>query len=392
MKRKSALGTLGLATLMVVGLARGAAGQIIVTPNIDELCKAAATTYRKTLVYVDLSSLRKNETEWGLTLLNKLELGPRESLTVLGVNPSSFEVSEVFDTCYPTLTKSEVDTARKGRGFWETLTTLDPESQQRENVQTFDSRLRNALDKLITAGDKYSQGNRRNILGAIAVDKNRFRDPHAFYRIITYTDGTILDPSISDAGNENQVIRFLSEKYPTSFSGADIWVYGVVAEDKDRPLEAKARIFSAFFLNNWGLLRSFSQSLPQQRNERFQPVTSMIGNFEGGGTQGTVKLAFTTGSGVDLAEAWLAFVVGINSLFVPFQGEYSCDRDKCKLTATSLESIPVWSPTPYFRKGDRLVLEGKADAELQGSLQPVAREVFREGTKDVQYTLKFRRN
>jgi hypothetical protein len=391
MKMGAAIGWLIFGVMTPLCFAWADSGQIIAKSNLGDLCKAAAATHRKTIVYVDLTAVKRDEAEWGLTILNKLELGSRESLTMLGVNPSTFEVSDLFESCYPTLTKGEIDQERAGRGVWDKLTQLDPEAQQRENVQTFDTRLRSSLNQLIDASGKLSQGKRRNVLGAIAVDKNRFTDSHALYRVIVYTNGVITDPSVGETASDEQTMRLLAEKYAASFSGAEVYAYGIVGEETQRSLESRAKIFSSFFLNNWGWLRSFSPSLPHQQNDLFQPVQSFIGTFEGGGTKGTAKLTFTTGTGPEVAQAWLTFVVGTNSLFVPFQGEYSCDASNCKLTGTSLENVPSWSSTPYFRKGDRMTLSGKPHESMEGALQPATREVFKETTKDkeVQYVLKF---
>ena len=68
---------------------------------------------------------------------------------------------------------------------------MDPVDQQRENLQTFDARLRDALNSIIAESKKYQEGKRQDILGAIAFDKNRYADPSALYRVIIYTDGTI---------------------------------------------------------------------------------------------------------------------------------------------------------------------------------------------------------
>src|SRR6185369_13580652 len=161
--------------------------QIIVTPNIEELCKSApVVTHRKTLLYVDLTTIAQGKTDWGLAVLNRLELGPREPLTILGVDPSTFEFKEVFNSCYPTLLKSEIEQIRSTRGAWDKLIKLDPEDQQRENIQTFDTRLRNALDRLISSAILLDQSKRKNILGALAFDKNRFGDPKTFYRVIIH--------------------------------------------------------------------------------------------------------------------------------------------------------------------------------------------------------------
>jgi hypothetical protein len=190
--------------------------------------------------------------------------------------------------------------------------------------------------------------------------------------------------------SESQVVRSLMEKYPASFSGAEVSVFGIVgAGDKEPPLEAKERIFSAFFLNSWARLRSFSSSLPQQRNDLFPQVTRMDGVFEGGGARGSAKLVLIPSKGASVADGWLAFAVGRTPVFVPFQGDYQCNTNECKLTATCTESIPALSMSPYFRKDDRLVLTGKNEAALEGTLQADAREVFREGNQEVKYNLKF---
>jgi hypothetical protein len=363
--------------------------QIIVTPNIEELCRSApSVTSRKTLVYVDIAALVKSKTDWGVTILNKLELTPRERLTVLGVNPSSFEISEVFDTCYPSWTKGEIEALRTNRGTWDKLFQLDPQDQQRENLQTFDARLRNSLDKLLAEGGKFTSSKRRNVLGAIAFDKNRFADQSAFYRVIIYTDATILDPALDPAAPEQQQVAVLKEKYPASLAGAEISVFGVAGgEGKDAP-ESKERVFSAFFLNNWSHLISFSSSLPQQRSDLYPLMQRFEGIFEGGGTQGTVKLSLATTKGGILTEGWLAFLTGRNPLYVPFQGEHRCEGDVCKLTASTTESVPPLSSAPYFRKGDRVLLQGRGSG-FEGTLQADAREVFKEGTQEVRYSLKF---
>ena len=150
--------------------------QIITTPDVDSLCRSAvAETHRASIVYVDLSSIIKGNVEWGYSILKKLELAPRERLTVLGVDPSSFEVQEVFDSCYPTLSQSEIAQIREKRGLWDKLTLSDPESQQRDNLQTFDARLRNSLDRIAAASTQIClRASDATYWVRIAVDKKSF--------------------------------------------------------------------------------------------------------------------------------------------------------------------------------------------------------------------------
>jgi hypothetical protein len=366
-----------------VALCSPSEAQLIATPNIEQLCRTApALTYRRTVVYVDVAAIRNSKEEWGLTILNRLELSPRESLTVLAVNPSTFDVKEVFDSCYPALSESEISNARKSRGMWDKLTSLDPIDQQRENLQTYDARLRNALDAIIAESKDYRDGERQNILGAIAFDKNRYSDERAFYRVIIYTDGTL-----KESAGEKKLDAL--DRYRVSFSGADVAVFGISGAGQDEGLQQKEQAFSAFFLRNWAHMKSFSPSLPQQDRSLFPPAIRMVGNFEGGGTQGSLKLAlFSTKQG-DEADGWLAFNVGREFIYVPFHGEYRCTGGNCRLNATCSESVPPQSANPYFRSGDKIVLTGQSEQALGGSLQAASREVFKEGNQSVSYTLKF---
>lgn len=365
--------------------------QLINTNDIDAICRSnKAETHRNTIVYVDLSSLVPGEDEWGYTILKKLELASRERITILGVNPSTFEVLEVFDSCYPTFTQSEILQIRNHRSLWDKLIMQDPESQQRDNLQTFDARLRNSLDKLVASSKKYVVGKRRDILGAIAVDKNRFTDGDAVYRVIIFTNGTLSDDFESGA-NESQIVELLTKKYSTSFSGAEISVFGVIGGD--RALESKEGIFSSFFLSNWARIRSFTTSLPQQTNTSFSALTSRMGTFEGGGVKGSVKLSFSTANG-KTADIWLTFVLGPKSLYVPIEGDYLCNGASCNLKGRVIEQIPFLSSTPYFRKGDQIALAGKNGEKLAGALTAESKEVFRSENgnsqnDDVKYQMEF---
>ena len=367
--------------------------QIINTSDIDAICRSnKPATHRNTILYVDLSSLKPGEDEWGYTILKKLELASRESISVLGVNPSTFEVLEVFDSCYPAFTQSEISQIRNNRTLWDKLITQDPETQQRDNLQTFDARLRNSLDKVVAFSKKYVPGKRRDILGAIAVDKNRFTDGDAVYRIIIFTNGIISDDFEAGA-NESQIVDLLTKKYPTAFSGAEISVFGVTGGDHGQALESKERVFSSFFLSNWARVRSFTPSLPQQTNSIFTSLKTRKGVFEGGGVKGSVKLSFSTTDG-KTADIWLTFVLGGKSLYVPIEGDHSCSGDTCVLEGHVIEQIPLLSSTPYFRKGDLVSLVGKNGEKFVGTLTSESKEVFRPEngspqSEEVKYQMEF---
>jgi hypothetical protein len=387
------VGTLASILFLLIAGLQQSFGQIINLQDVDALCRSATVqTHRNTIIYVDLSSLKQGDNEWGYTILQKLELAPRERVTVLGVNPNNFEVLEVFASCYPTFTSSEISQIRNERTLWDKLISADPESQQRDNLQTFDSRLRNSLDKLLVASKNFVPGKRRDILGAIAVDKNRFTDPSAFYRLIIFTNANI-SGEFGTGASETEVVDVLTKKYPTLFSGAQVFVFGVTGGERNEALESKQKVFSGFFLNNWAHVRSFTPSLPQQSNGSVSAVRTTTGTFDGGGIKGSTKLSLSL-TREKSADMWLTFVVGANSLYVPIEGEYSCSTEACALKGTVVENIPVLSSTPYFRKGDKFTLTGKPGEKLLGVLSSEAKEVFKDEsgslkTEDVKYNMEF---
>ena len=200
----------------------------------------------------------------------------------------------------------------------------------------------------------------------------------------------MVDSDLDVGADVARQVSFLTAKYPASFFGADVSVFGVSeSSDKNASLESKERVISAFLLNSWAHLKSFSPSLPQQRNEQFPAVVRWDGTFEGGGTQGAAKLAYSLSEGGSLSDAWISFVVGRTLLYLPFEGELRCEGEQCKLVATCTETIPLLSSIPYFRKGDRLLLQGKKGSGFEGSLGAETREVFKDGTQEVKYNLKF---
>lgn len=379
-----------VAVLLLHGL-RESAGQLLNDKTIEEVCRSApALTSRKTIVYVDLASVRKENPQWGITVLNKLELAPRESLAVISVNPTTFEIKEAFETtCYPKLTDTEIATARKSRGPWEKLTRADPADQEKDNLKTFDVRLRSALNRIESEAQNYKEGARRNILGAISLDKNRYAERETFYRIIIYTNGNIKDASLQDKkGDASQSALSLADKYLASFSGAEVMVFGI--DTNQDAADLKEKQFASFFLKSWARLKSFSPSLPQQDNFQYPPAIRMNGSFEGiDGTSGTAKLAVFPATQRDVADGWVVFDVGREVLYVPYQGTYRCEEKGCNLAAVASESVPPYTSMPYFRKGDKIALTGKPGGGLEGSLQADPREKFDNGRSNIKYDLKF---
>jgi hypothetical protein len=296
-----------------------------------------------------------------------------------------------LNLCLPTLTKSEIEYARSGRNQWDKLTSADPEEQQRENLQTFDARLRNALNKVLADAGKFQPSKRKNILAALAFDKNRFSDRSSFYRIIVYTDAVVTDPDLEISADLSKYVASLNSKYPATFYGADVAIFGVSeTNDSQFSLQNRERIFEAYLLANWAYLKSFSPSLPAQRNDPYSAVTRLEGTFEGGNSQGAARISYSAPTTAQTI-GWVTFVIGRNQLYLPFEGSLECEGEQCKLSGSASESVPPLAQSPYFRKGDRIILQGKKDTRFEGSLTSEAKEVFKDGNQEARYTLKFQK-
>jgi hypothetical protein len=377
-------------------------GGLINTTDIRQMCASAPVlTYRKTVIYVDLAEVQKlalnskgAKPEWGLTILNKLELAPREALTVLSVDPSTFDVKQVFESCLPILTDSEITDARKTRTIFQKLTSMDPGDQNRENLQTFNVSLGNALDRILRDSSSFSEGTRRDILGAIALDKDRYSDKNAFYRVIIYTDGVIKEPSLERGqGGDGDLSQNLAERFQASYSGAEVMVFGIDGNFQEGTLQGREDFFSDYFLRSWAHMKSFSPSLPRQEDELYSKASRMDGGFEGCGSKGSAKLALFSAERSETTNGWLAFNMGPRMLYVPLEGVYRCTGGSCGLKAECNQSVPPQSKTPYVRKGDKIVLSGKSGERLDGSLEPPIPESCiggpQESKEDVKYDLHF---
>jgi hypothetical protein len=206
-----------------------------------------------------------------------------------------------------------------------------------------------------------------------------------------YTDAVLIDPDVEASSDVAKHVASLNAKYPTTFYGADVSIFGVAeASDSHFNLQNREQIFDAYFLSNWAHLSSFSSSLPSQRNDPYSQVMRLEGAFEGGGSQGAARISFSEPTNAQTV-GWITFVVGRNQLYLPFEGLRECEGEQCKISANASESIPPLAPSPYFRKGDRIILQGKKDVQLEGSLTSEAKEVFKEGNQEAKYTLKFQK-
>ena len=87
-----------------------------------------------------------------------------------------------------------------------------------------------------------------------------------------------------------------------------MFAFGIDGNSKN--ITEREQSFYKYFLDNWGYLKSFSPSLPQQDKFAYSSALRMDGAFEGGGTVGALKLALFSAKQEHITEGWLTFSVG----------------------------------------------------------------------------------
>jgi hypothetical protein len=86
-----------------------------------------------------------------------------------------------------------------------------------------------------------------NVLGAIALDKNRYADRNVFYRVVVYTDGTIKEPNApATMPVSSEMAKSLAEKnIPRAFPALKLVYLGSTVVRMDRlPGSKRLRHFS----------------------------------------------------------------------------------------------------------------------------------------------------
>jgi hypothetical protein len=372
-------------------LAYAQVGQIVISPKLEDICdENEPVSERRTIVYIDFSSIKADDLDWGLTVLNKLNLTPRENLIVLGVNPKNMAVNEVFNLCFPKFTQEEIASVTGDRGIVDWLVSTDPKSQQNKNIELFDNRLKTALDNIRNMALKadLKSDDKKNILAAISLDKDRFGGIDEYWRIIIYSDGIISDPVVKfqDINNAQDINR-LAEAYPTNFKGSEIAMFGVTPTSGGTGTEKRESIFRGYFLLGAGWLRSFSYGLPNQDDQIVSEMKRYEGKYSGGGVNGPAAMSFGLAEEGELADAWLEFGTPRGPLFIPIEGNGGCADGKCRVKGRVLEDVPQLSDQPFFRKGDQILVEGESP-NLSGSLESGTPESFDGKDTSVRYDLK----
>lgn len=149
---------------------------------------------------------------------------------------------------------------------------------------------------------------------------------------------------------------------------------------------SKEKVISDYFLSGAGYLSSYSFALPEKSNRPVYAVNHFRGEYSGGGAQGATELTFALSNNNTLENAWIKFTVPQGSIYIPADGQYSCADNQCVLDGTIITNIPEFGDHPYFRKGDRVVLNRSPDG-WSGQIKSQSHEVFEGQKEEVKYNI-----
>ncbi len=302
----------GLLDTQLVGATQASETAILRTDTIQEICaKFPPTSIRQTFVYVDISSVSPQDVDWGLAILNKLSLGAREPLTIFAVNPSDMSTRQVFQQCNPILTPDEMEQQAANRTLVDKLLTFDVEDQQKDNIDSFETSLKGALNSIASEGKRFAGASTlRNVFEAIALDKDRFASDKYYTRIIVYSnfkDG--LSQSIDGSADGNELLSQFAKHFPQNMPASEVSVFGVKSES-GRSIDKLDAFFRAYLQLAGARLAGLASALPQQHIAIETDRVRYSGSYVGGGARGRANLDVFLDAGANVARPTLFFSIG----------------------------------------------------------------------------------
>jgi hypothetical protein len=336
--------------------------------DIDEYCKKPLTA-RETIVYIDPAAVRSSSHDWALTILNKLNLTPRERLKILYIHEGG-AVEESFNLCFPELSPEEIVSENEKRGLLTQIFDDSIEKQLRRAKDIFQNSLQRALSKIIAETGAPQES--IDILKSLSLDKNLAVDEGRFSRVI------ILSPMISPLFSRQElksatladpgVVDRIYRQYPWTSPGAQVFVFGFTGTGSDYAKSDIEAFWRGYFQKGDALLNSIGSSLSVQRTDAYSAGPAYIGLWKNTQAEGRATLAFFLVKNGGALSGWLTLFGSTGAFHVPVEGMFSCEGEaNCKLEGRVVSEVPPADAQPYFWKDDILELKGDS-RKLSGTL------------------------
>ena len=376
-----------LASVIALGFAASSQATLIKTADLNKYCNYEKSQ-RQTIIYLDENAIGKNDRDWFRDIINKLDYLPSEKLSIVQINDSS-RVEELFSSCYPKISEATYQKLLKNKGFLD----ADPKKVLADDQKLFKGRIFGAFSKVMEASEHTTKPNfdpqslpKKSIVEALYYDASRTELNNGLSRVIIYSD--MLENSTAYSANKEPIPAAVAtaERFPVSYSNADVYAYGVGTTTKgadDRSLE----VFWKNYFNLAGAnLVSFQQQLPPKSKAVKSDVRSYKGVMDLDGRNIALSLRLSKKQGQTSGTLTSSFFAIKDDLY-PLKGTFTCKNNQCKINAELAFTAPT--ETFSFQKDDVLALSGSFDGKLKGFIGSEDDTITTETGDKFQYNVIF---
>lgn len=353
-----------LVSIIALGFVASSQAALIKTADLNKYCNYEKSQ-RQTIIYLDQNSIGQNDKDWFRDIINKLDYLPSEKLSIVQINDAS-RVKELFSSCYPKISEVTYQKLLENKGFLD----ADPKKVLADDQKLFKGRMFGAFSKVMEASEHVSRPSfdtqslpKKSIVEALYYDASRTELSNGLSRVIIYSDMLENSAAYSASQKPIQAAVKTAERFPVSYSNADIYAYGVGTTTKgtdDRSLE----VFWKNYFNLAGAnLVSFQQQLPPKSKATKFDVHSYKGVMDLDGRNIALSLRLSKKKGQNNGTLSSSFFAIKNDLY-PIKGTFSCKNSQCKINAELVFTAPT--ETFSFQKDDVLALHGAFDGKLKG--------------------------
>ncbi|MEZ8106609.1 hypothetical protein [Vibrio cortegadensis] len=353
-----------LTSIIALGFAASSQASLLKTADLNKYCNYEKSQ-RQTIIYLDQNSIGKNDKDWFRDIINKLDYLPSEKISIVQINDAS-RVEELFSSCYPKISEVTYKKLLKNKGFLD----ADPKKVLADDQKLFKGRMFGAFSKVMEASEHATKPSfnsqsipKKSIVEALYYDASRTELTNGISRVIIYSD--MLENSTAYSASKKPIEAAVntSERFPVSYSNAEIYAYGVGTTTKgtdDRSLE----IFWKNYFNLAGAnLVSFQQQLPSKSKSTKLDIHSYKGVMDLEGRNIALSLRLSKAQEQNNGSLSNSFFAIKDDLY-PLKGTFSCQNNQCKISAELAFSAPT--ETFSFQKDDVLALTGSFDGTLKG--------------------------
>ncbi|SFR52653.1 hypothetical protein [Thiomicrospira sp. ALE5] len=289
--------------------------------NTSSFDYCSSTPDRKTIFYIDISSINKDDNSWATEFLNKTNFLPREKVEIFFIDTFNNVIIEgMTEVCYPDLSDSDIALERESRSRISRFFTNDIEESIKRDQRLFNSRLRSVLSNALRlVNENEGRVPSSNVLNLLSFEQSRFSNQY-FNRVIIYSD-------FNNSNFESLLVGNYEElNLPLKFS--EVFIYGVNSNSvlSDSRFKILTNSVSDLLKRNNITLSNFSLNL-NLGNQSFEGLNTWQGLLaDRDGNNALIRLRLVEDINQNFFSSWMF----VNQLgYVSITGSKICTQQNC---------------------------------------------------------------